>query len=80
MPDDSRVNVSPLQLRQPHLADTVAAALAATGVQPGRVVIELTETQPVAADGHDTWQAIDLGCRRGQGYLFGHPMPLIEGG
>jgi len=153
------VNVSPVQLCQPDLADTVAAVLAATGVQPDRVIIELIETQPVAADGHDAWQAlhrlcdlgvhlavddygtgnavlghlqrpivnivkldriftsdvsesrnraliravvglaedlgidlivegiedeptrhalIDLGCRRGQGYLFGHPMPLAE--
>ena len=153
------VNVSPVQLRQPHLADTIAASLANSGVQPDRVVIELTETQPVAADGHDTWQAlhricdlgvrlaiddygtgnavlghlqrpvvniikldrcftsdlsktrnhalvrsvvglaedlginlivegiedehtrhalIDLGCRNGQGYLFGHPMPLAQ--
>jgi EAL domain-containing protein (putative c-di-GMP-specific phosphodiesterase class I) len=153
------VNVSPVQLCQPDLADTIAAALAATGVQPDRVIIELIETQPMAADGHDTWQAlhrlcdlgvhlavddygtgnavlghlqqpivnivkldriftnglsesrnraliravvrlaedlgidlivegiedeptrhalIDLGCRRGQGYLFGYPMPLAQ--
>jgi diguanylate cyclase (GGDEF)-like protein len=37
------VNASPLQIEQPSFADTVAAALAASGLPPHRLEIEITE-------------------------------------
>jgi diguanylate cyclase (GGDEF)-like protein len=37
------VNLSPLQVRDPALVDLVAAVLKETGVQPSRVVLEVTE-------------------------------------
>ncbi len=38
------VNVSAVQLHSPHLADDVAAALAASGLAPHRLLLELTES------------------------------------
>ena len=37
------VNVSALQIQEPGLVDKVAAALLATGLDPGRLVLEITE-------------------------------------
>jgi len=38
------VNLSPLQFRQEGLCDQVAGVLAATGLEPGRLCLEVTET------------------------------------
>lgn len=38
------VNLSPRQLGDPHLADTLAALLTRTGVRPGRLKLEITES------------------------------------
>jgi diguanylate cyclase (GGDEF)-like protein len=38
------VNVSVVQFRQPHFVDAVAAALAESGLPPGRLELEVTET------------------------------------
>jgi diguanylate cyclase (GGDEF)-like protein len=38
------VNLSPVQFRTPHLVDTVRAALQASGLTPGRLELEITET------------------------------------
>ena len=43
------VNVSPRQLADAHLVDTVAAALADAGLEPGALTIEITETSSLAA-------------------------------
>ncbi|HEX4297088.1 MAG TPA: EAL domain-containing protein [Devosia sp.] len=37
------VNISPIQFRNPRLPEVVAATLAATGIAPSRLVIEITE-------------------------------------
>jgi diguanylate cyclase (GGDEF)-like protein len=44
------VNVSPRQLLDPHFADTVAEALADTGLDPGRLVLEITESTAMDRD------------------------------
>jgi len=44
------VNVSPRQLDDPRLPDTVAAVLASTGLEPGRLALELTESAILAGD------------------------------
>jgi EAL domain-containing protein (putative c-di-GMP-specific phosphodiesterase class I) len=49
------INVSPVQLCKRDLADTIADALEAAHVHPSRVIIELTETQPLCVDRHDAW-------------------------
>jgi diguanylate cyclase (GGDEF)-like protein len=38
------VNISPLQLQQPEFIDEIESTLAATGLDPRRLVLELTET------------------------------------
>ena len=38
------VNISPLQLQQPEFIDEIESILDATGLDPGRLVLELTET------------------------------------
>ena len=38
------INVSPLQFKQPGLVATIASALAASGLQPNRLEIEITES------------------------------------
>ncbi|MGY1774338.1 EAL domain-containing protein [Geodermatophilus sp. SYSU D00804] len=38
------VNVSPVQLREPDFATTVLGVLAGTGVRPGQLLLEVTET------------------------------------
>lgn len=42
------VNLSPLQFRQEGLCDQVAGVLAATGLEPGRLCLEVTETALMA--------------------------------
>ncbi len=37
------VNLSPVQIRDPHLVDLIAGAMAAAGIGPSRVVLEMTE-------------------------------------
>jgi diguanylate cyclase (GGDEF)-like protein len=37
------VNLSPVQIRDPHLVDLVGAVMAETGIAPSRVVLEMTE-------------------------------------
>ncbi len=49
------INVSPVQLCNRDLVDTIADALDAAHVHPSRVIIELTETQPLCVDRHDAW-------------------------
>jgi diguanylate cyclase (GGDEF)-like protein/PAS domain S-box-containing protein len=49
------INVSPLQLQQPRLADSVKRALTSSGLSPDRLVLELTETSDLA----DPVMAID---------------------
>jgi diguanylate cyclase (GGDEF)-like protein len=44
------VNLSPLQVRDPALVDLVAAVLKETGVQPSRVVLEVTESVLIDPD------------------------------
>jgi len=44
------VNVSPRQLLNPHFADTVAEALADTGLDPGRLVLEITASTAMDRD------------------------------
>jgi len=41
------VNLSGAQLRAPNLADTIASILAKTGLEPGRLELEITETAMV---------------------------------
>lgn len=43
-PEFVSVNISALQLGDPHLPDEVAAALGTSGLDPSRLVVELTET------------------------------------
>ncbi len=50
------VNVSPIQMASPGLADDVRAIIAATGVPAGRVCLEVTETSLM--DGHLAAQAL----------------------
>ncbi len=38
------INLSPIQLRSPNLLPTIVSALAKTGIDPGRVELEITET------------------------------------
>ena len=38
------VNISPIQFRNPNFPDTVSKAIASTGVEPGRLTIEITES------------------------------------
>ena len=45
------VNVSPVQLRHPDLLDVVDEALAASGLEPGRLELEVTEGLLVESDG-----------------------------
>jgi len=42
------VNLSAIQLSQPHLAAEVTQVLAETGLQPGHLTLELTESLLIA--------------------------------
>ncbi len=45
------VNVSPLQLMEAGMLEEVQAALAESGLAPGRLELEITEGQPLLGDG-----------------------------
>jgi diguanylate cyclase (GGDEF)-like protein/PAS domain S-box-containing protein len=45
------VNISPVQLRRPDLAKRILAIVARTGLRPGRLELEVTETAMLDADG-----------------------------
>lgn len=51
------VNLSPRQFKQPHLASTIAAVLAETGLEPGSLDLELTETS-IMQDAEAALQAL----------------------
>jgi diguanylate cyclase (GGDEF)-like protein len=46
--EEVAVNISPRQLLDPHFASRVEEALAATGVDPARIVLEITESTAMA--------------------------------
>jgi diguanylate cyclase (GGDEF)-like protein len=46
--EEVAVNISPRQLLDPHFAGMVGEALAVTGVEPGRIVLEITESTAMA--------------------------------
>ena len=52
------VNVSPRQLLDPHFAETVAEALAVTGLDPERLVLEITESTAMAPNSQEQLQAL----------------------
>ncbi len=52
------VNVSPRQLLSPHFSETVAEALATTGLDPGRLVLEITESTAMAPNSQDQLAAL----------------------
>ncbi|HKE63899.1 MAG TPA: bifunctional diguanylate cyclase/phosphodiesterase [Micromonosporaceae bacterium] len=52
------VNVSPTQLRQPDFNERVRDAIAAAGLEPTRLVIEMTETQPLDDD-DEIWDVLE---------------------
>ena len=60
------INVSARQLREPGFVDDVAAVISETGIAPGKVVVELTETL-LAGKEHGEVHALaglrGLGCR-----------------
>ena len=56
--DEVAVNVSPRQLLDPHFAETVAEALAVTGLDPGRLVLEITESTAMAPNSQEQLQAL----------------------
>jgi len=60
------LNLSPRQLRDPRLVETVSRVLATTGTRANRLLFEISE-QTMLADGEDAMQAltalIDLGVR-----------------
>ncbi len=58
MLDEVAVNVSPRQLLDPHFADTVAEALAVTGLDPGRLVLEITESTAMAPNSFEQLLAL----------------------
>jgi diguanylate cyclase (GGDEF)-like protein len=58
MVDEVAVNVSPRQLLDPHFADTVAEALAVTGLDPGRLVLEITESTAMAPNSFEQLLAL----------------------
>jgi diguanylate cyclase (GGDEF)-like protein len=45
------INVSPVQLRNPHFATRAIAIMSETGIDPGRIELELTETAMVSDGG-----------------------------
>lgn len=67
-PDDLAVsiNLSPLQLRDETLCDTIAEAIARHGIAPGRLEFELTETA-LLSDTENAAEVLDrirsIGCR-----------------
>jgi diguanylate cyclase (GGDEF)-like protein len=56
--DEVAVNVSPRQLLDPHFAETVAEALAVTGLDPGRLVLEITESTAMAPNSFEQLLAL----------------------
>jgi diguanylate cyclase (GGDEF)-like protein len=56
--DEVAVNVSPRQLLDPHFAETVAEALAVTGLDPARLVLEITESTAMAPNSQEQLQAL----------------------
>ena len=52
------VNVSPRQLLDPHFSETVAEALAVTGLDPGRLVLEITESTAMAPNSQEQLLAL----------------------
>jgi diguanylate cyclase (GGDEF)-like protein/PAS domain S-box-containing protein len=65
MPLRISVNLSPLQLRQPNLADVVGKVLAETGVEPRLLELEVTESLNVKSIPNllETLQALrEMGC------------------
>ena len=52
------VNVSPRQLLDPHFAETVAEALAVTGLDPERLVLEITESTAMAPNSQEQLRAL----------------------
>ena len=56
--DEVAVNVSPRQLLDPHFAETVAEALAVTGLDPERLVLEITESTAMAPNSQEQLQAL----------------------
>jgi EAL domain-containing protein (putative c-di-GMP-specific phosphodiesterase class I) len=61
-----QVNLSAIELEQPDLIDTIKDVLARTGIAPGRLVLEVTETLLVkdAVRGVETLQQLrDLGVQ-----------------
>jgi diguanylate cyclase (GGDEF)-like protein len=57
-PDEVAVNVSPRQLLDPHFAETVAEALAVTGLDPERLVLEITESTAMAPNSFEQLLAL----------------------
>ncbi len=56
--DEVAVNVSPRQLLDPHFAETVAEALALTGLEPERLVLEITESTAMAPNSFEQLLAL----------------------
>jgi diguanylate cyclase (GGDEF)-like protein len=52
------VNVSPRQLLDPHFTETVADALAVTGLDPRRLVLEITESTAMAPNSQEQLLAL----------------------
>jgi len=48
------INVSPAQLRRPDFADQFAAAIDSCAADPGRIIVEVTESVPLMATGIET--------------------------
>ena len=58
-PDDLKVavNISPVQFRSPGLMQVIVGALAASGLAPTRLELEITESRPAARQGGDAGRA-----------------------
>src|SRR5205807_8798279 len=74
------VNLSAAQLHHPDFVEQVASALFEHDLEPGSVILEITESTMVE-DLDDAVQAAALiaeGCLLGQGYHYARPAPATE--
>jgi EAL domain-containing protein (putative c-di-GMP-specific phosphodiesterase class I) len=85
MPLRMHVNLSVAELRDPALVENVVAAIRDSGIEPGQLVIEITESQLVAAAGVERFHELrELGVKIalddfGTGYSslsYLHSLPL----